>query len=294
MGVSAYVCGEAVGSSSSPLVIPITADVPRSDPALGLTVILIFNYIFGDFDFVAAVDDAEPEDDYSFCLFDDGLNHYSTSGTQPIPGVIANDLKAGTNNITLSTSGGAGPSWMHAFAVAVTGVNFPISGFAPLFTDDTLPNFILSLLRQCQTPPSGTPSAVSDGPVVIIDGGTDVMTFTSPLGAADTTWGWVTGDLAIYVLDGPQDADHGGWTWADGTLVDTYQYDFLGAGGQRQGAVAIATPALLAPGPSLDGAWADATTGAVIHGYAFISGDGPGPCTALPTGIPLFDTVFPV
>lgn len=292
MTLATFVCGGPVGGNTSSLVIPITADVPRSDAALGATIVLIFLSWNGPANLLSVTDDATPEDGYSFCLFEDGLNHYATDSTV-LPGLIANDLTNGVHNITITLDGVA--PWITAAAIAVTGVNLPASGPAPLFTPP-LTGFLTSLAQQAEAPVGGGGS-VALGIGYTIDAA-DVISFIGPITATDTDWDWVNGELAFYFLRGTATSDHLGWTWSDAAITDLLQWDVPegGSGFFAQAAIGLQSVTPGAAGPSVNGIWGDGSTGPLSgNGFALISGPGPGPCSTPPVfGNPCFNRVVPV
>lgn len=144
--------GSALATSSSTVVIPITVNVPRSDPANGATVVVIYETVYYSGGSAATSgtvgDDAPMDSFYNTCYYSDGLNHYGnlgvgfigtpfnnyntfsststisppfTSGAGFQSAVIFNPLVGGVNNITLTYSP-TSPDVVAAYAVAYTGL----------------------------------------------------------------------------------------------------------------------------------------------------------------------------
>lgn len=145
----------AQGSAFSPstLVLPITVDVPRSDPSTGATWLVMFEQSYytlpGSPGGAALVSDDAPMDSfYNTCYYSDGLNHYGIVGLSvgPVPfnnyntfattdvispkytrtgggvgAIVFNPLLNGVNNITL-TFGTPAPAYYQCFVVAYTGL----------------------------------------------------------------------------------------------------------------------------------------------------------------------------
>lgn len=290
MALAYYECGRANASGSDTLVIPISADVPRSTPASG-TLIMVF-FVDAESEnqaLTAAVDDTTAEDAYSLCIFADGLNHYEVSSS-PALGLIVNDLVNGVNNITL-TFDSAG-TFIQAIAIAVTGVNHPTSSPPPL--DPTLSG-ITGGLGGMEAPLGGG-SSVAIGPVWHYDVG-GAVNFDGPLGATDTNWDWIVpGTIAFYwVASNTKTADPGGWTWTDGTIVDLAQFSVdQGTGFWSAFAIGVQDPVTLgAAAPSVQGTWGDASSKFGTGGNALPMPAGTGPvCSVLPPpggGVPIFN-----
>lgn len=287
MAVSAFVCGSASADSVSTLVVPVTANVPRTDPTNGATLILLFgsSIISDPFD---AFDDAGAEDDYSFCLFDDGLNHYGVTGQYPGMGLIANDLVGGTNSITVDFDTTLG--FAYVVAVAVTGVALTTSGTAPLF-DPTMPGSFCESFFQHTDYPFGTGLDTALGVSWDYTGGAGAVHIDAPSGATDGGWGWVAGDLAFYPIANANGASSfAGWTWSDGSITDFFQFEGVDGGGFYH-AFALGTAPITpgVAGPSLAGAWGGGQVGVGVgEGPGFVGGGGPSCSTPPPTGYPVF------
>lgn len=143
------VIGSATGFGVTSLDIPVTVNVPRSDPTLGGSAVLLFVMILdtNGHGGPGSVGDSAPTDPfYGTCLYTDGLNHYDVlanfagfnssdnprtglpfnnngdaSGTYA--GLILNPLVGGVDTITLTFS--ATIQAVNAVAVAYTGLNTP-------------------------------------------------------------------------------------------------------------------------------------------------------------------------
>lgn len=296
MAMDWFVCGNPVSGTSDSLVLPITADVPRSDPALGATILLIYFQV-SDFEtalITGAVDTAAATDAYSFCLFADGLNHYSSTITEPMAGLIANDLAAGTDSILISLNS-APADFLVAAAIALTGVKLLAFGGAPLFADPTLPSFLANFIFDAVAPVV-SPTTHSSGIAATIDGG-GTITFADPTAATDEGWAWSDGEIAFYTANPPDETtDHLGWTWSDPTIDDFLQWDIDTGAGRAQTAIGVGTVIPSAAGPSVAGAWGDSSLEANIGALALgVSGEGPGPCSSPPpTSGPSFNRVIPL
>lgn len=299
MAVAFYEVGRATAASTDTIVIPVTADVPRSDPALGGTLIYVFYQVpFSGFvgGVSSVVDDAPVDDAYSLCIFADGLNHY-TFGAQ-LFGLIINPLLSGVNNITLTLTGAA--DFIAAIAIAITGANVDVlntQGVPPtwLYDGDPSSPLIISQSIVGATGSSPFPGAIFTG----FMGGT-VQMVSPPGTVTDENWSWLTAsDYAFYVAsDVSSSVDELGWTWADGSIADYTQWDIdTSLGGSHDfwsmafGVQTAPTP--LAAGPSFDGAWGNAgdKTFTAVGGFAVAAGPGP-TCSILPPpggGVPIFN-----
>lgn len=285
------VVGVANGAGSS-LVIPITADVPRSSPSGGGTILLIYyQFEFSDTASVASVTDDAPVDDaYSLCIFEDGLNHYVPLGQ--IFGLVVNPLVGGVNNITLTLSGAA--TQIAAVVVAITGV----AGTWPLPTpfDPGLAWLPSAILATAEAPLGGG-GGLFQGVDAKFTGVGEAVVITEPPGSSgDSDWDWIEGSTGFYfIADNTSASDQLGWTWADGAITDVQQYDIdPGTGRFMSGALGVQNViTAFAAGPSVNGAWGNAGSKffAGVNGFAFTGGPGPN-CLIPPppgTGIPIFN-----
>lgn len=297
MAVSVFVCGAAGGSSSS-LVIPITTPVPRSDPVAGATLILVFiQFSYADGSSVninSLTDDATPQDDYSSCIFTDGLNNYNIINSPPT-GLIVNDLTL-SNSLTLALSGV--PIMIQAVAIAVTGVG-AVSGWggSPLSPTES---WLIDTLRLASAPFGGHTSFF-----FTMDWGDtgpgDAPQVHEPSSAlTDQNWQWTADGVAIYQNgENTQTSDPLGWTWADPSLTDLFQYGVAdGVGRYLFSAIAVQDPVVaLAQGPSVVGAYGSGASRFFVGGSGHLFSSGAGPvCTPPPpplTGNPTFDDVVP-
>lgn len=290
-----FVCGQAGVTSSDTVVIPIDVDVPRSSPANG-TIIALFavgSYLSGLGSPIAVSDDAAPQDDYSLCIFDDGLNHWDANGRYPCLGLIVNDLQAGVNNITCVFASPA--DQIEVLAVAITGAAAATTSPPQLFdttpvdyTDDGL------TLGEIEAPlGGGTSHALGTA------WGYDpfgAVNFSAPIGASDMNWDWIAGNVAFYFIQSNSlSADPGTWVWSDGSIVDFAQSQIDQGIGRWTGfALGIGDPVVLAAaGPTmLAGGWvvADQNRASGLS-LAFKAGAGP-TCSVIPppgSGVPIFN-----
>lgn len=291
-----YVCGSATASGSDTLVIPISVDVPRTDPVLGAS----FVFVYVELDNEAALtpisltDDAPVADAYSLCLFADGLNHYDPN-SGPMAGLIVNPLVAGVNSITLVNST-PNFTFARAVAIAVTGIG-GLWPFNPL--DPTMTWWPGALLNDPGAEaPVGAPTTISTGPSWNYAFPTNAVVMISPTGAVtDQNWDWANGEVALYATAQTTKAsDPGAWTWADGSLVSLANTrDATGLPGSEAWIWMDVAYGLVVPtiaGPSFVGALADASSlfGGGGNGFALIGGAGP-VCAVPPPGggIPIFN-----
>lgn len=290
MAISAYVCGY-IAVTADTLVIPITADVPRTDPVTGASIILLIG------DTITAgtttiTDDATPEDDYSFCLFGDGLNHYNAGsiGTSPAVGIIANDLTNGVNSITIEIPpDGPTGNFNQVVAVALTGIDLPLTGFGPLI-DPTIRGTYQAFFQETVQPVGGGGSFCLSGISWFYNVFFGTLNIFCPPGTTDTNWDYPAGDFGIYVVQRVDTISNGGWTWADGTITDFFQAE--GTDGTHFSAIAVGSKAITpgGAGPSIVGAWGSGFTQQGGFGQGFLAA-GSGPvCLAPPfTGMPVFN-----
>lgn len=289
MAVTATVVGYASGNTDT-FVIPITTNVPRTTPTvLSLVCLYGSTVIFGP-DSVS--DDALPQDDYSFCLFANGLNNYNRFN-YPNSGGIANELLAGTNSITVVMP--SVQTWGQIVAINFVGAG-PTggSGVSPL-----LPADMAGFFPNAQTDfPAGSGMDASFGvswDYFPDNPGDSNPRILQPLLATDGGWGWINGDLAVYPLCGAVDSGPiGGWTWSDGSITDFFQVvdEFDGS---DYHSMAIGTGPCSSPGPSLAGVWGTSDHGhGSGEGGGFRAGSGPGVCNPTPPTVstPSFDNHF--
>jgi len=290
MSLLAYVCGYGAASNVSSMTIPFSADVPRTDPTGGATLILVIGGTEIGGHIVSISDDATAEDDYSFCLFDDGLNHYGV-GQNPGLGLIANDLANGVNNLNLGFDTTLG--FAQLALVALTGVDLSTTGAAPLF-DPTMPrSFCDHFVQDTEYPIGGGTSFAAGVAWSYNSGGLPQWVPGAPSGATDAGWDWITGDLAFYIIPAAADSSPlGPWLWADGSLTDFDQFEDVDSSGFYHDIV-IATQTITpgVAGPSLAGAWTGGQNPNLMAGYAYgyISGGGPSCTTPPPTNSPVFN-----
>lgn len=280
--------GQGTAAGSDTLVIPVTADVPRSSPASATLIYIFFVDAEGENEALTAiVDDATPEDAYSLCIFEDGLNHYSVA-SNPAIGLIVNDLVNGVNNITLTFDSVC--TFTHAIAIAVTGVGLPST--SPPALDPTLTG-IATGLGQMEAPLGGG-SSVATGPQWSYDVG-GAVNFNGPIGATDENWDWiVAGNIAFYfVASSTKTADPSPWTWASGDIVDLAQFSVdQGTGFWSAFAIGVQDPVTLgAAAPTVQGDWGDLSSKFGTGGNAFPTPLGTGPVcgTAPGSGTPVFN-----
>lgn len=291
MAVAFYECGQAAGSTDT-LVIPITADIPRSDPIGGATLILIYYQLsyLSAATITAITDDApiDTDDGYSLCIYADGLNHYGITG-QPLVGLLVNPLVNGANSITVSLD--SVPDWIQAVAVAVTGAGatYPSNPLDPTLA------FLPAAISQTAEAPAGAPTSSSGG-VGWTQDTFGAITFGNPTAATDGDWDWDTGDVAFYIVQQiGQTSDPVGWTWADAAIDDFVQWD-VDPGIGRYQAFALGTAPVVPtlPGPSIAGAWTGGPFTVAGQGLAVVAGPGPVCASPPPTfGNPTFNKIVP-
>lgn len=285
MPLAATVIGSASGSGDT-LLIPLLTSVPRTSPSVFSAIIFFGSGVINP-GLASVFDDAPPQDDYSFCLFEDGLNNYQAPGPTPNIGGIANDLTT-ENTITCSVPGGT-TGWSQIIAVNVLGIGgFGGTGFSPLLPAGMAVG--LEGLQEAERPVGGGGSS-APGVTWVYGGGFPPNLF-DPSGATDTNWDWINGEIAFYPIFAQDPAPLGVWSWADGSITDWFQItdDFDGA---NYNSTALGMAAVIpgAAGPTLTGSWTGGQNkGSGEHGAAFLSGDGPGECTAPPVfGGPVFN-----
>lgn len=287
-GLDWFVAGGAVGGGSiDTLVIPIDVDVPRTDPTLGATIMLIFIQTVPGGSTVASVTDDAPVDDaYSLCLFEDGLNHYDATTRFGFVqfGLIVNPLIGGTNSITINMAGTT--TYVEAVAVAVTGVGADW----PSLPLDPAADWIATTVAGYETEqPVG--GAVASATGVSWEYLTSVFSIIAPAGAADENWDWIDGVVAFYALEAGNDTDLGPWAWGDGSIDDFFQWDINAGIGFLSFALGVATVTPGAAGPSLEGTFTDPPVDLTGQGFALKNGPGPNCSTPPPptSGTPIFN-----
>ncbi len=279
MALSYFVCASLVGGTGGTLTLPITADVPRSDPILGATIILVYaQSVPGGVTIFGISDDAPIDDGYSLCLFTDGLNHYTNSaapGPFPNLGLVVNPLTNGVHNLTVNTDVA---TWVALAAIAVTGVG----GSWPGLPLDPSVSWLYNAIHYASEQPVGGGSSIAQGVSWADSAGT--LTFSGPSGATDTNWDWIGGELAFYALQDTSATDLGPWTWTDGAMTDFLQWDVNSGLNFMSTAIgaALVNPGIAAP--SLAGAWSDASQNGTGQGLAIASGAGPVCGTPPPPG----------
>lgn len=288
MALSAQVVGIASGNTDT-FAIPVGVPVPRITPTVFSAMLFFGSAVLAGFSSIS--DDAAPQDDYSFCLFTDGLNNYNAPGATPNIGGIANDLTT-ANTIVGSIPGNT--SWQQVIAVNVTGIGgFGGSGVAPLLPANMGGGGGLQLAEQ----PIGGGGSFAPGVTWVLagSGGGFPPNLFSPTGATDENWDWVNGELAFYPIFANDTSPLGAWSWADGSITDWVQItDDTDGSNFFCTALGMATVTPGAAGPSLAGSWAGGQNkGQGEHGAAYLSGAGPGECNpAPPTGDPAFSHKF--
>lgn len=279
-----FVCGEAGAASTDTLVIPITVDVPRTDPDStgGATIILIFYQLsyLSAANITDISDDVGVQDDFSLCVFEDGLNHYGFL-TEPAIGLVVNDLVGATNSITIGLDSVA--DYIQATAVAITGIGPGASDWPGLPFDPAM-TWIAGVISQFAEAPVGAPTSTSQG-LGWTQTGSPTVTFGNPTGATDEDWDWQTGDLAFYwIQQNSSTSDQGGWTW-DGAISDFNQWDVdSGIGRFMSFAIGEAAVVPTLAGPSVAGVFGDGSFDAAGSALALIGGAGPVCDTPPPTG----------
>lgn len=324
MAIASFDLGNATVTAADTIVIPLGANVPRSDPTDGATLILVSvlcadNVI--DPEVTGVTDDGDPDGDfYGACIFSDGLNHYSqfnlipenlfTGGYEYVPsvgwfGLILNDLTT-ANSLTIQLNGTV--AWAFAFARAYTGVlldtsgvpsggGFPTSNADWLF-DGSFGSEVVGPVGFAVDDDAGA----SGGIVSWGYGGSGgSLRYTNPGGVGgctDGNWTWQLGALAIYAMFVLSNTGSGARTWDDTDIAAVDEFDDINAG---LGAftvlqtIVVAEQAITAPqtGISVAGSWA---TGLDNHASVTIgagtilqAGVGPTCPAAPPTGNPVFN-----
>lgn len=275
MALDWFICGGPIGGSGTTLTIPIDVDVPRTDPALGATIILIYGQsVPGGSTISAITDDAEPEDAYSLCIFEDGLNHYDITSQFSFVnfGLVVNDLVGGVNSITLTVDPGA--TWYEFVAIAVTGVG-PFTAWPSTPFDPSLSSFFGAVAGYEAEQPVGGGGSFSVGNAWSFDsfGGLSIV---SPAGAADMDWDWISGTTAFYTLQTANALDIGPYAWADGGITDFFQWDVNTGVSFILQAIGIAAVSPGSAAPSMNGAWSGLGFGQGSgQGFALSPGTGP-------------------
>lgn len=298
MAVAFYEVGRSTIAGSSTIDIPVGVDVPRSDPALGGTLIYLFVQLpFGFVGSVASVtDDAPVEDFYSRCIFPDGLNHYTGSGQ--LFGLIVNPLLSGVNTIRATLTGTA--DYIAAIAIAITGANVDVvnaQGVPPTWLYDLDSHHPLI---PAQVIGGGSSANAFVGAIFTSTGPSSIEILSPPGVVTDSNWEWTEiSDYAFYVASDESSAsDELGWTWTDGSIADFTQWDIdTGLGGSHNFwsmALGVQTaPLVTAPGPSLQGVWGNGGSLFFTGVGGFAVAQGPGPtCSIVPPpggGVPIFN-----
>lgn len=284
------VIGFATASASDTVNIPVTVDVPRSDPVTGGSFVIVTLVTddassLGGISFVA--DDADTDPFYNTCLFADGLNHYtaallssggSVTGNLTFCGsffgLILNPLFNGFSTITVGT-GGIVLDYLFAFVTAYTGVNMNYSGTGPFATLADL--FAAVDIVQ---PPVGEQAGGWN-----IDGaGVATPASTS----------YTIGDLAL-LWQNRANVDHpsGAVAWSEAGVTTVFEADDQGTGGPNTyslafGELPITVPQTVNNDVSASGWWGFTDGG----GGSLRAGPGP-ICTPTPPAFsgPVFDTM---
>lgn len=136
------VIGVGVADGTNILTIPVTTSVPRSDPAAGASIVLVYLFAADAF-CTAAADDAPTDSFYSTHLYTDGLNPWGPNptafhGIPWIKGLILNPLVGGVNTITLTLNTPSTFDFAYAFAYTGAQVNnqpFPVAQVPDQSTD---------------------------------------------------------------------------------------------------------------------------------------------------------------
>lgn len=298
-----YVCGGPVSiASDSTLVIPITADVPRSTTADGATLVLVFVQLDNDssslLDSVTDDSPIDTEDGYALCIFEDGFNHYlprADPSAIPTIGLIVDPLLAGVNNIYLQLD--SATAFVEAVAIAITGVGTSGGASWPSSPLDPGMTWIPAAVTAGAEAPLGGGGGAGKGAAwTYTTLNTVNMLAPAGTGGTDQNWDWTEGELAFYFArQNTKITDPGAWTWGDGSIADLVQWQsatgLIGPRAWMWEAIGYGPITPFAPGASVAGALADASSlfGGSGNTFGFLGGPGPVCSIPPPTGSPCFN-----
>ena len=308
------VIGYAFGDGSSSITIPITVSVPRSDPSLGASVVLVQCFDLDTFGnpFLTASDDAPTDSFYGTHLYTDGTNPWQdgftdiASDPNLFRGLCLNPLTAGIDSITIECS--SPRTYSLAIAVAYTGVQVNNQS-TPAYQVPDLPagdwfdkGFILDPVGLVGSNPFSTSNPTahvynwffdnSDGSVVI---------FGAPgIPTAPGSWTIQEGDISpIFIESGLNTTtDSGSFTPADTGWTLLQAFDNLPyAGGFDAPSISIEVWEKTLSAPEVNdpvgGTWSTANDyfgGGALSGHPLVAGLGPIWLVVPPTGgFPVFN-----
>lgn len=274
------VVGTATGFATDTVVVPVGLTVPRTDPVLGSTYLLV-TAIVDDHSSISTSmvvsDDAATDPFYNTCLFTDGLNHYdgpapfgaSAFGMIPTIGMITNPLTTG-NSITVVSS--IVQDYLFVIVTGFTGVSCNYTGPGGFAT-------LADLL-----PPSMSGTGYGARDLAWRYGPSDNIIVSSYSGPPSFTWPF--GDYATYfqlVTNPPSPT--GSWAWNAVDITTEYESDDIatGVGTNTYSLVSATEP--ITTGEVVDltgtiGGWTAEST-LTAQGGSFLAGPGP-TCTGGP------------
>lgn len=322
-----------IGSASGVLpgaaiTIPVTVDVPRSDPTDGATIVLVLTITdnLSAPSTNAISDDAPTDAFYDTHIFADGLNHYITNvpllggvntgvTVMVSAGLILNPLVASLNSITVPL-GGTADNYV-ASARAYTGVLVDTdfdSGLWPGSPSDDCTSKPVSASFLNRFAPGGIKATAQDLDTLAeakfaewaIDSGgnslslpNSVLPYSFP--GSDPDWQYENGDVALFGINAPNEAaaDKSAMAWDDGaisTVFSVFSVPMVNSGGTVYANWVVGERAITGPTGALDfgSVWTGGSDLDEVGGgsFAMIAGVGPTWPTCPPSGVPVFGHRF--
>jgi len=303
------VIGTGVGTGGSTIDIPVMVDVPRSDPTLGASVVIVNVIQIDPESALSASDDAPTDSFYSTHLYTAGTNPwYQVGGT--FMGLILNPLTASSDTITITFSGSP-VTYSFCIAVAYTGVQVNNQPY-PAYQVADLPANVWFDEGHIPGPrglvgsnPIGGPSAYGVSWEWTQGGSTPFgVVLTEPYPIGYPNWSIEQGSIGLYFVSSSPfcTVDPGDFTPADGTWTEIGSQINM-----PTGLVGPSTPPSyslcvfekpLSPiefNDDLDGTWSTADTNLAALGFGYMMLEGLGPIwldIPPPEAIPVFNHRF--
>lgn len=303
--VSLGVIGTGSATGAATITVPITANVPRSDPAGGASIVIVLPFMTDGTTVTAVSDDAPTDSFYSTHLYTSGLNppyvRRSGPGSLGWNGLILNPLTGGSDTITLTL--GAATTFGSVIVLAYTGVQVNNQS-NPTYQVPDQPTLNWFDFLHIPSPFGlfgGNPFG-SSGNTRYLQWQYDPVAILNPGSASYPNWSIHEGELVAYFISSSSFSTTapGDYTPNDGALTEvgslldvaTPPSAFFPAVSLTLWEKSVTTPEL---NDDLDGTFASASTmfGATASGVTLIAGLGPIWLAAPPvTNYPVFENHF--
>lgn len=282
------VIGTGFATGAATIDVPVTVNVPRSDPAAGASVVIVLPFMTDGTVVSSVRDDAATDSFYSTHLYTDGLNppyvRRSGPGSLGWNALILNPLTAGTDTITLQLAGST--TFGGVLALGYTGVQVDNQS-NPTYQVPDQPTLNWFDFLHIPSPfglYGGNPFSAGSGNTRYLQWGFDPVAILNPSTASYPNWSIQAGELGLYFVfsssfstTAPGDFSPSDGAWAEaGALVDqaTPPGSFFPAQTMSVWEKPVSAPEL---NGDLGGTFASASTdfGAIASGVSLIAGLGP-------------------